>query len=122
MKKKISKMFEFEAAHHLPKHPGKCLSPHGHSYKLEVSIIGKINEETGMILDFSELKKIVNERIIDILDHTDLNIIFENPTAEKMGEWIWDKLDCAIDDYIETAVLDEIKLWETSGAVYTQSR
>jgi len=123
MKRKISRMFEFEAGHHLPNHNGKCRSPHGHSYKLEVIVSGEVDEETGMIMDFSELKEIVNEHIIDVLDHIDLNLIFTNPTAEVMGKWIWDKLDYEIRVcHGEGSILDEIKLWETSGAYYSHSR
>lgn len=71
----ITKHFEFEAAHQLKKAGfdyGKCENVHGHSYKLQVHIFGLPGED-GMIMNFSKLKKIVKENIIDIVDHSYLN-------------------------------------------------
>jgi 6-pyruvoyltetrahydropterin/6-carboxytetrahydropterin synthase len=89
----VTKKFEFEAAHHLPDYIGACQRLHGHSYKLEVTvtnntITGRGNTPEGMIIDFSELKKVVNDRVLVLLDHSDLNEIFKTPTAENMVEWI----------------------------------
>lgn len=72
---RISKEFSFEAAHTLYGYDGLCKHVHGHSYKLLVSVIGyPIAEEQhpklGMVMDFGELKKIVNTLIIDKLDHS----------------------------------------------------
>jgi len=112
--KMVTKLFEFEAAHHLPiESAGKCQHPHGHSYKLEISIKGEINPETGMIVNFSDIKKLVNEKIIELFDHSYINDFFKKlPTAENMGDWIW--------DYIKSAGYDicRIKLWETSDSYY----
>ena len=60
----ITKIFRFESAHHLPGHHGKCARPHGHSYRLEVTIHGPIKhapEESdyGMVMDFGDLSQIV---------------------------------------------------------------
>jgi len=68
----IGKEYRFEAAHHLPKHPGKCQRVHGHSYKLEVEVAGLLDSKTGMILDFDKLDEIVGS-LTAALDHTDLN-------------------------------------------------
>jgi len=105
----VTKVFEFEAAHHLPNYDGKCSKIHGHSYKLEVEV-GRKNKSTypTMILDFSVLKKIVKEKIIDRLDHSYLNDIFEYPTAEAMVNWIRTELA-----HTELFV-ERIRLWETS--------
>lgn len=76
MKKiRVSKEFLFEAAHVLDNHEGKCKNIHGHSYKLVVTVIGepKPNEsgsDAGMVIDFSLLKKIVNEEVVDKYDHS----------------------------------------------------
>jgi len=85
----ICKTFSFEAAHRLPFHKGACHNLHGHSYRLEVEISGVPKKgakdpSIGMIMDFGDLKKIVNGLIIDRLDHTLLNDTFYNPTAENM--------------------------------------
>ena len=71
---RITKQFNFEAGHALYGYDGKCKNVHGHSYKLSVTVSGKpISDSThvkfGMVIDFSDLKKIVNEEIVDIFDH-----------------------------------------------------
>ena len=76
MKKiRITKEFKFEMAHALFGYDGLCKNIHGHSYRLWVTIIGKVLEEenhvkNGMVLDFSLLKKIVKPKIVDKYDHS----------------------------------------------------
>ena len=74
MKIKLTKEFSFEMAHALTKYDGACRNIHGHSYKLYVTISGKPNQDKnspkyGMIIDFTDLKRIVNETVIDKFDH-----------------------------------------------------
>jgi 6-pyruvoyltetrahydropterin/6-carboxytetrahydropterin synthase len=71
---RITKQFSFETGHALYGYDGKCKNVHGHSYKLSVTVSGKpISDSThvkfGMVIDFGDLKKIVNEEIVDIFDH-----------------------------------------------------
>jgi len=71
---RISKEFNFEMAHALEGHDGKCANIHGHSYVLTVTVTGKpITDEKspklGMVIDYVDLKKIVNEEIVDSHDH-----------------------------------------------------
>ncbi|MCX6172926.1 MAG: 6-carboxytetrahydropterin synthase [Flavobacterium sp.] len=71
---RITKQFSFETGHALYGYDGKCKNVHGHSYKLSVTVIGKpINDTSnvkyGMVIDFSDLKKIVREEIVDLFDH-----------------------------------------------------
>ena len=73
-KVRITKQFTFETGHALYGHDGKCKNIHGHSYKLSVTIFGKPlgdskSSKFGMIMDFSDLKKIVKEEIVNPLDH-----------------------------------------------------
>lgn len=72
-KVRINKLFSFETAHALEGYHGKCKHIHGHSYQLQVTIAGfPITEPCstlGMVIDFSDLKKIVNERIKPLFDH-----------------------------------------------------
>lgn len=68
----ITRDFTFEASHILPLHPGKCSRLHGHSWKLRVGIWGHVNPETGFIMDYGDLKELVNKHIIDVLDHQHL--------------------------------------------------
>jgi len=71
---RITKEFSFETGHALHGYDGKCKNVHGHSYKLLVTVIGTpINDNSnvkyGMVIDFGDLKKIVNEDIVDLFDH-----------------------------------------------------
>lgn len=92
----IGSHFTFEAAHHLPRHPGKCKNPHGHSYKLKVEVwfaMNNIDPKIGYLLDFADLKERVNTLVIDELDHKDLNTYFDFATsAENIAQWIYDRL------------------------------
>ena len=86
---RITKQFRFEAAHALWNYDGPCRNIHGHSYKLYVTIKGRVNNlpehpKQGMLMDFSELKKIVNDLIINPFDHA-LLINASTPHA-KMAE------------------------------------
>jgi len=71
---RITKQFNFETGHALYGYDGKCKNVHGHSYKLSVTVIGTPisdanNVKFGMVIDFSDLKKIVKEQIVDVFDH-----------------------------------------------------
>lgn len=71
---RITKQFSFETGHALYGYDGKCKNVHGHSYKLEVTVIGtpisdNSNVKFGMVIDFGDLKKIVKEEIVDVFDH-----------------------------------------------------
>lgn len=71
---RITKQFNFETGHALYGYDGKCKNVHGHSYKLSVTVSGKpiadkTNVKFGMVIDFGDLKKIVNEEIVDVFDH-----------------------------------------------------
>jgi len=108
----ITKIFEFDAAHRLPDYNGKCANLHGHRWKLEVTIEGEVDKKTGMIMDFGELKTIVNETILNHLDHNYLNDLegLKNPTAENIIREIWNGLSYHIKKPLKIA---ELKLWET---------
>ena len=71
---RITKQFNFETGHALYGYDGKCKNVHGHSYKLSVTVVGSPIIDTshvkyGMVIDFSDLKKIVTEEIVDVFDH-----------------------------------------------------
>ncbi|GLV54474.1 6-carboxy-5,6,7,8-tetrahydropterin synthase [Dictyobacter sp. S3.2.2.5] len=130
----ITKEFAFEAAHHLPNHRGKCRRLHGHSYRLQISLRGPIlqapgESSDGMVMDFDDLKTIVNATILEQLsdavprgdaaqvvekggmDHNDLNALTGiRTTAENLVHWIWDAL---VAGGVPDALLYRIRLWET---------
>lgn len=94
---RITKEFNFEMAHALYGHDGPCKNIHGHSYQLSVTISGKPNKEKGnpklgMVLDFSDLKKIIENHIIQPLDHS-LVLNKNTPHKEmKKKEFLFDKI------------------------------
>ncbi|PJC54320.1 MAG: 6-carboxytetrahydropterin synthase QueD [Candidatus Levybacteria bacterium CG_4_9_14_0_2_um_filter_35_21] len=101
----ITKEFRFDAAHQLLNYNGPCANLHGHTYKLQVSVAG-IVQKSGMVMDFGDLKNIVNEKVISKLDHTFINKIIIQSTAENITLWIWNQLE-------EFLPLQKITLWET---------
>lgn len=113
----ITRIFSFEAAHYLPDHPGKCKNIHGHSYKLEVEVTsgpsGFLNGQK-MIMDFGDLKNIVNPIINEFLDHHFLNesLNEEIPTAEVMVTYI---ANWMVSQLISPLRLIRVRLWETEN-------
>jgi 6-pyruvoyltetrahydropterin/6-carboxytetrahydropterin synthase len=122
----VTARLTFSAAHRLnnPKYDaewnrrvyGKCDNPrgHGHNYVIHVSVKGKIDAETGMVIDLKTLKDVVRRRIIDRVDHTNLNedVDFLQsviPTAENLARAFWQQLAPAINE----GTLHEILLQET---------
>ncbi len=72
---RVTKQFDFEAAHALEDYSGKCRDIHGHSYHFRVTVIGEVLddksiEENGMVIDFAILKKVIMVNVIDKFDHT----------------------------------------------------
>lgn len=88
----VRRRFRFEAAHRLPRHPGKCRELHGHSYELVVAVDRPVEPASGMAIDFSDLKRTVHDHVVEPLDHKLVNDLIENPTAEEMAAWIWRRL------------------------------
>lgn len=93
---RLTKDFFFEAAHSLPRVPPthKCARIHGHSYCVQVSVEGEVDPELGWLYDHSEISRVMNP-ICEELDHRYLNEIpgLENPTAENMARWIWERVE-----------------------------
>jgi len=111
----VTKKFEFEASHYLEGYEGNCSSPHGHSYKLEITCEGSPDYNNLMVIDFKELKEAVKENIIDVLDHKDLNIVLhylKRTTAEAISIWIAYFL--IFNGGLIS--LKKVKLWETSSS------
>lgn len=95
MKACLTKDFYFEAAQKLPKLPEghPCRELHGHSFKVEVSIEGEVDPQTGWIYDHARISDAM-QPILEKLDHSYLNDIpgLENPTIENMVAWLWERL------------------------------
>jgi len=112
----VTKIFHFDAAHNLIAYHGKCEKLHGHTYKLCVSVKGTLDEE-GMVLDFAVLKQIVTDRVLKILDHSYINDIIEQPSAENIAIWIWQSLYDSL--CFDNCTLYEIQVWETQSSFAT---
>tara|TARA_B100000427_G_scaffold285923_1_gene259642 strand:- start:110 stop:520 length:411 start_codon:yes stop_codon:yes gene_type:complete len=126
MKITVSRKAHFNAAHRLfnPEWSdnrnnevfGKCNNPnfHGHNYELIVSVSGKVNPETGYVIDMNLLKKIIKEEVEENLDHKNLNldvVEFKSiiPTAENISIYIYNKIKLRLDSNLDL----EITLYET---------
>ena len=122
----VSRKAHFNAAHRLFNKKwsneknsdifGKCNYPnyHGHNYELIVSVTGKINPDTGYVIDMGDLKKIIKNEIEERLDHKNLNLdvpYFTNviPSAENICIYIYDILR----NYIQEEFHLSVKLYET---------
>ncbi|MBK42744.1 MAG: 6-pyruvoyl tetrahydrobiopterin synthase [Flavobacteriaceae bacterium] len=126
MKVTVSRRAHFNAAHRLYRPDwsneknetvfGKCNNPnyHGHNYEMIVSVTGKINPETGYVIDVKVLKDLIKSEVEENLDHKNLNLEVPefknlNPTAENIAVWIYDKLRVVINDDLEL----KVTLYET---------
>ena len=110
----LKQSFRFEAAHRLPLHRGKCFDMHGHSYRFALSLDLPVDPKTGMAIDFGDIASLVEETVIGVWDHKNLNDFLENPTAENIVVEIWRKIAPRLGG------LAEIELWEMpeSSVVY----
>ena len=107
---RLVREFTFEAAHRLPHAPAghKCGRLHGHSFRVELACEGSIDEKTGWLLDFADIKGAFGP-VLDQLDHRYLNEIegLDNPTAENLVRWIWIRVKP------ELSVLSQVTVAET---------
>ena len=134
---RITKQFSFETGHAFYGYDGKCKNVHGHSYHLDVTVIGQpISDSThvkfGMVIDFSDLKKIVKEEIVTVFDHAtvfnkntphvelanelasrghDVILVGYQPTSEMMVIDFAEKIKKRLP---ETIKLHALKLQETT--------
>jgi 6-pyruvoyltetrahydropterin/6-carboxytetrahydropterin synthase len=96
---KISQAFRFEAAHLLPNVAAghRCSRLHGHSYRVELRLEGPVDPVTGFVADFFAIEAACNP-LLERLDHRYLNDIegLENPTAENIAVWIWQRTKTAL--------------------------
>lgn len=102
----ICREYHFDSAHRLEWHQGRCKNLHGHTYRLAVWVGGDLDVR-GVIMDFEDLDAVVKRAVISRLDHTYLNEIIENPTAERTAMWALERL------LAEGLSITEIQLWET---------
>ena len=120
----VSRRETFNAAHQL-RDPGlseaenrrvygKCANLHGHNYVLEVVVAGEIDPATGYVLDLKQLSDVISSRIIEDVDHRNLNTDVPwleglIPTAENLAAAFWDRMHSEL----PAGSLRSVRLWET---------
>lgn len=113
----------FAAGHALRGYRGKCENPHGHNYKVRITLAGEQLDNIGLLLDFKDLKSAMNQ-VIERLDHQYLNDIepFKqlNPSAENMAKYFYDetmeKLGRATQGRVR---IKNVQVWETDSTTAT---
>ena len=84
----------FAAGHYLRNYKGKCENPHGHNYKVRVTLAGKDLDKAGLLLDFKDLREVM-KHVIERLDHQMINDIAPftelNPSAENLAKYFFDE-------------------------------
>jgi 6-pyruvoyltetrahydropterin/6-carboxytetrahydropterin synthase len=93
---------------------GKCANLHGHNYVLEVVVAGQVDPPTGYVFDLKQLSDIICRRVIDDVDHRNLNtdvpwLEGQIPTAENLAVAFWERIRSELPD----GMLRSLRLWET---------
>jgi 6-pyruvoyltetrahydropterin/6-carboxytetrahydropterin synthase len=108
---------DFSSGHYLRNYKGKCENPHGHNYKVSVTLAGTELDEAGLLLDFKLLKQVLSP-IIEHLDHRMLNELEPftvlNPSAENMAKYFYDATSQRIATMTQGRVhVKKAAIWET---------
>ncbi len=116
----------FAAGHYLRNYRGKCENPHGHNYKVRVTLRGAELDKAGLLLDFKDLKEVM-KRVIDRLDHQMLNEIEPftvlNPSAENLARYFYEQANTRLKTVTSGRVnVKDVTIWETDAttALYTE--
>lgn len=111
---------EFSAAHNLRNFRGKCEALHGHNWKVEIVLSGKDLDESGVVLDFAEVKAATSE-IMSEIDHRYLNDLpffrENNPSSENIARYIFHRLQDIINN--ERVRIRRVTAWESQDACAT---
>jgi 6-pyruvoyltetrahydropterin/6-carboxytetrahydropterin synthase len=107
----------FAAGHYLRDYKGKCENPHGHNYKVRVTLTGPTLDKAGLLLDFKDLKEVM-KHVIDRLDHQMLNeiepFIALNPSAENLAKYFYDQTNGRLKSRTSGRVaVKDVTIWET---------
>jgi 6-pyruvoyltetrahydropterin/6-carboxytetrahydropterin synthase len=113
----------FSSGHYLRNYRGKCENPHGHNYKVRVTLAGATLDETGMLLDFKLLKQVLLP-VIDRIDHQMLNDLEPftalNPSAENLAKYFYDQTKDQLAGMTDGRVrVKECTIWETETTTAT---
>lgn len=86
----ITRKLEFDAGHRIPDHKSQCRNLHGHRYTLEITLVGQVieqegNSDNGMIMDFSDVKALAKEHLVDVWDHAFLVYAKDAPVRDFLA-------------------------------------
>jgi 6-pyruvoyltetrahydropterin/6-carboxytetrahydropterin synthase len=121
MQHEVMIQMSFSSAHYLRNYVGKCANLHGHNYKVELHVRGRKLNETGMLIDFADLKA-ATRKVVDYLDHRNLNDLppFDkeiDSTAEEIAAYFLREVGAQLnDDHIQVY---KVRVWETENCVAT---
>lgn len=113
----------FSAGHYLRNYKGKCENPHGHNYKVQVTLKGRELDKAGLLLDFRDLKHVM-KHVIERLDHKMINDVEPftvlNPSAENLAKFIYDQSNERLREHTHNRVsVKQVTIWETDTSVAT---
>ena len=113
----------FAAGHALRGYRGKCENPHGHNYKVQITLAGEDLDHIGLLYDFKDLKAAMGE-VVDRLDHQYLNDIVPfkelNPSAENMARYFYQECSTRLQSATQGRVrVKQVKIWETDTTTAT---
>jgi 6-pyruvoyltetrahydropterin/6-carboxytetrahydropterin synthase len=116
----------FAAGHYLRNYKGKCENPHGHNYKVRVTLAGRELDTAGLLLDFKDLKEVMRP-VIDRLDHQMINDVAPftelNPSAENLAKYFFDETNVRLEKVTNGRVhVKDVTVFETdtTTAKYSQ--
>jgi 6-pyruvoyltetrahydropterin/6-carboxytetrahydropterin synthase len=113
----------FSSGHYLRNYKGKCENPHGHNYKVRVTLAGTVLDEAGLLLDFKLLKQVLRP-VIERIDHQMLNdlepFIELNPSAENLAKFFYDQTSEQLAAMTAGRVrVKKATIWETDATTAT---
>ena len=110
----------FSSGHALRGYRGKCENPHGHNYRVQVTLEGPQLDPIGLLIDFTQLKHIMRD-VIARLDHQFINDLEPftrvNPSAENMAKYFYDQIGLQLTNLPAGAHLSHVIVWETDTAM-----
>jgi 6-pyruvoyltetrahydropterin/6-carboxytetrahydropterin synthase len=113
---------EFAAGHSLRGYRGKCENPHGHNYKVRVTLEGRSLNNIGLLYDFVDLKAAIHSAI-GKLDHQFVNDVppFDvlNPSAENLAKYFYEQISRLLDGPAALCRVSKVKVWETGTTTAT---
>jgi 6-pyruvoyltetrahydropterin/6-carboxytetrahydropterin synthase len=113
----------FAAGHYLRNYKGKCENPHGHNYKIRVTLQGRVLDAAGLLVDFKDLKSVM-KRTIERLDHQMMNDVEPftvlNPSAENIAKYFYDQTNTELKDLTRGRVsVKDVTVFETDVTTAT---